>query len=346
MILNLYQIYKEVSKRIKTLNFHKIWNGFKPFKFALYNDEVVIYEGKELTKTNQFMGNTAIDYNGEQVAIWKVTKKDDDYDILTSKIVHEMFHAFQINSNESRFPKEMEAIIKYKYNAKNLNIKLAENYLLSELVEKYEDEKFKLFLSYRNYRRTLDPFAFNYEASIEVIEGTANYVELKALEQLNKRKSFKLLNRFTNSITNVKNFIPVRIISYDVGAIILKIILDNNIPMDKRIFKGQYLYINQLLKNHQLTSSPDVLDLFSELLKKDEVKLKKTINKAIKQEPIIKGKYKLHAFNVYDARYYKGFLITNYFLGYIENGKSVFINGDFIVKMNKEYIISEIYKVV
>ncbi len=343
-MINLDQTYKEVSKRIKTLNFNNLWDDFKPFKFALYNDEVVVYEGEKLLKTDQFIGNTSIDYNGEQIAIWKVTQRDNDYDVLTSKIVHEMFHAFQMNSNESRFPKEMEAIVKYKYSSENLNIKLAENYLLSELVRKFEDEKFELFLSYRSYRRALDPFAFNYEASIEVIEGTANYVELKALEQLSKRKSLKLLDTITNRITNANNFIPIRIISYDVGAIILKIAIENNIPIDKRIFKGQELYINQLIGNHKIKSTPKVLDVFSELLKKDEKELKKTINETVKQDPIITGKYKLHVFNVYDARYYKGFLFTNYFLGYIENDKPIFINGNFIVEMNKEFTISKIYK--
>lgn len=342
---NLFDIYEAISNRLNLINFNKLWNGFKPYKFAIYNDEFVVFEGKKLPKNDQFIGNTSIEFNNEQIAIWKITDNDDDLDVLTSKIVHEMFHAYQMNNNETRFPKEFEAVVKYKYNKDNLNIKLAENLLLIELLEEFNMDKFNLFLSYRCYRKNLDQYSFNYEASIEVIEGSANYVEFKALEQLNCSKAISFLNQMRTKIINQDNFIPIRIISYDIGAIILKIIKDNQIPFDDTISKEQDLYIDQLLVNTNKLIKPIVPDIFSNIIKREEDKLQTVINEVTQTKPVITGNYKLSGFNVYDGRYYSGFLFTSYFLGYQQDNETpIFLNGNFLVEMNEEFIISKIYK--
>ena len=49
---------------------------------------------KYIEKTDAFCANTSIVYEGEQIAIWMV-QEDLDESVLTSKIVHEMFHGYQ-----------------------------------------------------------------------------------------------------------------------------------------------------------------------------------------------------------------------------------------------------------
>ncbi|MDD4157402.1 MAG: hypothetical protein PHY08_12605, partial [Candidatus Cloacimonetes bacterium] len=332
--------YENIAKHLNLIDFKKLWLGFKPYRFALYNDTEVFFDGHKFPKTDQFIGNTTIEYEGEQIAIWEVNNKDNDIDLLTVKIVHEMFHAYQVSQKESRFPNELEAVIKYNYSATNLNIKLAENNLLTELVKAFDQSKFDLFLSYRAYRKSINPYSFHYESSIEVIEGTALYVELQALYQLNSEKAAIYLEKIVKGIIDPQNFIPVRIISYDTGAIILKILQDNKINFDELIFKGQSTYMDQLLNITPKKKAPLVIDVFSNILIEDEKKLDYVIEKSTISKPIVEGSYKLFACNIYDARYHKGYLLSKHFIAYVEDENSVFMNGNFLAKISEEFQIS------
>ncbi|MBM7562138.1 hypothetical protein JOC49_001681 [Fusibacter tunisiensis] len=43
--MNLESLYFEVQKIIDQVNFHTLWRGFSPNKFALYNDVKCVYNG-------------------------------------------------------------------------------------------------------------------------------------------------------------------------------------------------------------------------------------------------------------------------------------------------------------
>lgn len=344
--MNLLGIYEVISNKLKQINFNNLWEDFKPYRFAIYNDDEVILDGKKIPKTNEFIANTSIMYEGNPLAIWNVTNKDIDLDILTAGIVHEMFHAYQGDKQERRFPNDMEALVKYKYSNTNLNLKLAENKLLVELVKSFDQDKFDLFLEYRAQRKILDPYSFDYESRIEVIEGTAFYVELKALYELDKEKADKHLNNMLNKIINPNNFIPIRAISYDIGAIILKVLIDNNIAFNKKIHDKQPTYMEQLLKNISNKKLPNVEDVFSNIIEEDKKSLDLIIKKTTKVESIVAGNYKLYGCNVYDARYHKGYLLSKYFVAYLNNEEPVFLHGDFLVKMAEDFQISAIYKLI
>ena len=342
--INLSKIHKAISSRIKLLDFNKLWNGFKPFQFALYTDDAVFFKGKTFAKTNQFVGNTSIEYAGEQIAIWQVTEQDHDLDVLTAKIVHEMFHAYQKSQKESRFPNEMEAIVKYQYSATNLNLKIVENKLLAALLETFDQTTFDLFLAYRAYRKSLNPFNFEYETKVEVIEGTALYVELQALSQLNQEKGAKQLEKVVQKITNCQQLFPIRIISYNIGAIILKILKTNEISFAESIFQGQATYMEQLLTDEVKIKKPKYQDVFSEILNEDEKLLAEIIEKTIKVKPLVEKSYLLYACNIYNARYYQGYLLTKHFIAYLDDNTPVFLYGNYLAKMDENYTISLIYE--
>ena len=135
--MNLRAIHHEVNARIHRVDFSLLWEGFKPLKFALYNENACCFDGEYIDKTDQFLANTAIHYNGEYIAIWRLGEDVPDYDVLTSKIIHEMFHGFQYENKESRFPNELEALQKYSYSVENLTIKLKENHLSTTLTKGY-----------------------------------------------------------------------------------------------------------------------------------------------------------------------------------------------------------------
>lgn len=69
------------------------------------------FKWADFSKTEEFLANTAICYQGRLIAIWCLSE-EMDLDILASKIIHEMFHAYQMECGESRFPEEVEALLK------------------------------------------------------------------------------------------------------------------------------------------------------------------------------------------------------------------------------------------
>ena len=119
--MNLDELYSRISETISSLDFGRIWPGFQPLKFALYDDGKCFYDGAYIEKSDDFCANTSINFQGEQIAIWKVV---DDLPILVlaSKIVHEMFHGYQTVENWNCWADEMEALYRYQYNADNLSL--------------------------------------------------------------------------------------------------------------------------------------------------------------------------------------------------------------------------------
>ena len=110
MDINLEKLYYQICEAINALDFDAIWKGFRPLKFALYNDTECFFDGQYIEKTADFCANTSIEYKGEIIAIWNV-EEEMAIPKFTSCIVHEMFHAFQEKQGWECFPNEMEALL-------------------------------------------------------------------------------------------------------------------------------------------------------------------------------------------------------------------------------------------
>ena len=148
--MDLEKLYYEIKNYIEIVDFSKLWRGFEPLKFALYTDSECFFDGMYIEKTDLFLGNTAILYNGEWIAIWNVQEEMNPI-VLTSKMIHEMFHGFQMMNHDGRFPDELDALYNYKYEEGNLNLKLMENQLLCHLSTRFDKEMFEEFLKIRKY---------------------------------------------------------------------------------------------------------------------------------------------------------------------------------------------------
>jgi len=120
--------------------------GFRPLKFALYDDETCFFNGAYIEKSDDFCANTSISFQGEQIAIWKVVD-DLPIPVLASKIVHEMFHGYQTVENWNCWADEMEALYRYQYNADNLSLKLRENELLLRILDHFDEASYQELLS-------------------------------------------------------------------------------------------------------------------------------------------------------------------------------------------------------
>ncbi|MFA5432414.1 MAG: hypothetical protein WC319_06020 [Candidatus Paceibacterota bacterium] len=342
-ISQLREKYRRIEYLLSTIDFSLLWPNFIKYPFALYDDTNVVFEDAIFAKTNDFIGNTSIMFQNRNTAIWNMNE-DIDEEVLTSKIVHEMFHAFQNDNHENRYPKEIEALYKYQYDIHNLSNKFNENKLIVSLSHHFTTENFTNLLNMKSQRNKINPYEFSYEAKVEQIEGTAQYVELKALESLNIVKAEKLFERLCNNVVNPKNLFPIRIISYDCGALYIKLLIDNRIPFESG-------FSNTTI-NEQLVAS--LKPILTEVIDNPEIKMiydsyseetKRLIKDALTLGKVVaKGNYKLIGVNVYSARYDNNCIYSEYFVAYEDEVKDNVLYGNYVIKMHKDRI-TEIYQV-
>lgn len=338
---NLEELYAVVKSYIDKVDFSLLWKGFKPLRFALYNNEQVYFDGQYVEKTQEFIANTAIEYKGEMIGIWNVMEEIDPI-ILASKMIHEMFHGFQRMNNETRFPDELDALYKYKYDDENLSIKLEENKLIVKLLDNFNKDDFDKLLGYRKYRFNKFPFEYRYESLIEQIEGSANNVELNALKQLSEKLYAEKLNSLKTSIVGKKNFLPIRVLCYDIGALLLDMLKKNNLQFDEGFAVDPFSV--ELIKTID-EIKPEVDFAFNEEIKNYFDKAEKIINNAVeKNDVVVEGTYNILGVNVYNAIFYKNYIISIYFLMYGEMQAPKIEYGNFVIESKGDKVLTKVYR--
>ena len=340
--MSLQEFYCAVKEQIKKVDFPSLWEGFRPLRFAFYDQDSCCFDGVMIEKTPDFLGNTAINYRGETIAIWNVMEEIDPT-VLASKLIHEMFHGFQALHHESRFPNELRALYSYRYNEENLSAKLQENQLLAQLTQSFCAAKFSKLLSLRKYRALHFPNEFLYEAKIEQIEGSANYVELNALKQLSPALYRQKLSQMCEHIQNPSNLLPIRIISYDIGALLLHVIKENNIPLSEDF--SDLTFSEVLIENvPALAASIDCS--IGKAVEEFDSSAKQTIHLALQNNDIlIEKETALLGVNVYNAVYYDKYIISKHFVMYGDASAPTVSYGDFVIETPHEGIATKIFKI-
>lgn len=333
--MNLEELYQQIYNNIKKINFDSIWKGFAPTKFALYNESECFFDGRYIEKTADFVANTAIFYEGEYIAIWNVIGTPN-ITVLTSKIIHEMFHAFQYANHWDICVNELKALIYYKYDEENLSIKLRENKLLLDLYKCYDAEKAETFARYRKYRQEKFPYEFQYESSIEKLEGSANYIEWQALKQLDSSKADELFASMTVQLSDCGFYFPIRISNYYSGALFCAVQFTEQV---KSVFEANAT--GESIGDISCNSDSAMKEAVLRYAEETERIVAKALasNKVIIEEPV-----ELLGVNVYNARRYKQYLTSTYFLMYLRNGKEEILNGNFIIKMLDDKTIEKVYE--
>lgn len=238
-----------IQEKLDQIDFEECWPGFHIFPFALYNEELAYLNGQEIKKPDSFYGNTALLYHDDLIAIWKIDKDSLalNIDVLTSKIIHEMFHAFQQELGEQRFPNELKAL-DYSYDCVNLSMKYLEAAKLKKLYNNFTEKTFEEVLTSLNYRKEHYPFEFTYESKIETVEGMAQYVELEALKQLDPARYHEKIFKVMDYIEHIDNYKNIRFLSYDFGTLLMLIINKYNLSFDYSLTSSQTI-AEQLLNN-------------------------------------------------------------------------------------------------
>lgn len=251
-------LYKQISSLLKELDFDSLWKGFSPYPFALYGEDKAVFEDEVITRPKDFYGNTSVVFRGKPIAIWNVVDSFvEDNRKLTSKIVHEMFHAEQSQRKDNRWANE-EYGVRYDFDTLNLSIKAEENRLLALGLkgELSPEEAIARVVALRRYRREHFYKQFDYEMRTETMEGTAQFVESLALEKLSGKLYGDMINTICKHLTDVDYLLKLRFSCYDSGTAFLRLAYMSGIPIP-----------------YSLAESETVFDLLSKNLPAVEVEL-------------------------------------------------------------------------
>ncbi|MGP6139062.1 hypothetical protein [Jeotgalibaca sp. A127] len=156
------------------------------------------------------------------MAIWNMTfNENEDLDLLAANLVHEMFHCFQAEKGESRYPDDLE-LLTYPLDSKNFQMKAVENRLLADFIHSKDEQLLRQFVYLRLERERLIGHHFYNELLVETVEGAAEFVGLQALRQLAPEKYEKRLMYYLEQLTRLSDEIfAVRRQAYYTGTLLL-----------------------------------------------------------------------------------------------------------------------------
>ncbi len=347
--MDISRIYDDILARVRSVDFSALWQGFHPLKFALYTESECFFDGEYIEKTDDFCANTAIEFRGENIAIWQLDGEVSDLDGLAASMIHEMFHAYQRERGESRWADEMEALAKYEYSADNLSMKLIEAGLMRAAVENDDRGAYLSLVSLRKRRSVEYPYEYDYEARIEQIEGSATYVELAALGQLDVAKARERWGTLLERIASAENYLPIRIISYEIGAALLACAKKFS-TVDVEAFDDRPFAV-ALLDEPCEADAPAAALLggdaceVDELLKAYADETHRIVAEAVaKNDCVPIDGHPLVSVNIWDARREGRFVTSSYFVMYRDGDQNHVIDGDFVLELDDDRNILNAYR--
>jgi hypothetical protein len=127
---------------------------------------------------------------------------------------------------------------------------------------------------------------------------------------------------------------PVRVLCYDTGAMILKVCHENSLTVNTSVGNStEYLLpeaaIDGTHSNIQLAVDREIEDFYQAEVKA----FREKINLIVKSsKPIAEGEFDLLGVNVYSARYLDGYIYTEYFVMY-KADEPVTLYGNYLLCM-------------
>lgn len=335
--MDLLTLEKEVAGRLERLDFDRLWPGFRQYEFALYDDAQAVLNGALFPRPEEFWANTALPWQGRQVAIWGM-REDLDPDVLASKLAHEMFHAFQQEREEGRFANEIEAAGRLRPTPEHLQLCFEENRLLAGLAERFDPAVWERLLSLRRTRQEGYPYEYGYQCRVEAIEGAAQYVELSVLERLAPEKYERALARLTGRLARPEALMSLRPMCYDTGALLLLVLARNGLPLDRSVGPGAPLFAQALVDAAApLSAPPEPSPALLAALRTHEEKLRERAEAIRAGGTRRRGAFRLLGFNCYDPQRLEGYVFSGGYLAYEnENGEQVVLTEDAMFRMEGE----------
>ncbi|MDO5734470.1 MAG: hypothetical protein Q4P08_05000 [Eubacteriales bacterium] len=268
-------LHKKIRRLLSKVDFEALWPGFKVYPFALYNHERVCFADGEIPWNQSFLGNTSIEYDGRLIAIWSVEDEAEQENIerLTANIVHEMFHAWQKEREEKRYPDDLALLIKAD-DCLFYELKLRENeYLAKAYNEANLSIKKELLLAFARLRQSRllrFPAATKEEALVESLEGTAEFVGSSALQQLAPGDFDMLIASYLANLERLdRGLFDLRRKAYFSGTVLLHIANElglefNPCPKDNDLTIFEMLFPDIDAQEIDFEARAEISELFSD----------------------------------------------------------------------------------
>ena len=241
----------------------------------------------------------------------------------------------------------MEALYRYQYNADNLSLKLRENELLLRILDHFDEASYQELLSHRKRRSERHPYEYAYESKVEEIEGTATYVEWMTLRQLDGQAAAAMTQRMRAAMTKPERLFPIRISSYYSGALMVNALAASGAYS----FNAAERPIACSMLKTVCPSDGDFPEResccrrVSDAITSFEETSERIIQSALKKNKVVlTGPLELLCINIYDARFYKGYMTSRFFLMYRDESGEKMIPGNFVIEMADEKTISKVYE--
>lgn len=332
--MDLLNREQEVKQRLERLDFDGLWPGFRRYEFALYDSERAVLNGEVFPRPAEFWANTALLWQGRQVAIWGM-REDLDLDVLASKLAHEMFHAHQHERNEGRFADELRAAGRFRPTPAYLQLCYEENLLLVRLVKQFDPGEWEKLLSLRRTRQERFPYEYDYQCRVEAIEGSAQYVELEALRRLAPEKYAAALKRLTERVAGLEPLFSLRPMCYDTGALLLLVLTRNGLPLDRTVGPGVPFFAQAPVDAAPpLPSPPEPCPELLAAVSGHEAVLRRRAEKIRAGGSCRRGSFRLLGFNCYDPQRLADYVFSGGYLAYEdEKGEQVTLTEDAMFRM-------------
>lgn len=251
-------LYNALGRRLDRVDFGAIWPGFARKPFALYSGKKAFMEGEFFDKPEGFRGNTSVEHGGRRIAIWELTGQIQDADELAASLVHEMFHAFQFEQGEGRFPDDVAAL-DYPRSVENLAWKRRENRLLAQALRtEAPEECLRLLGQVRGIREEREKKLggdIRWEYLPETIEGAAVYVQARALGMINPEKYPAHIGAVCERLEDDGLLPDTRRLGYSTGAALLLAAEKAGIPLPYSLREEASAY--ELLSAHITPEAPE-----------------------------------------------------------------------------------------
>lgn len=217
------QLYEKLNVLLQLVPYEDICPGFRRCGYAIYDSDQVWLADKVIPRDKRFVGNTAIEFEGEFIAIYQVENpRETDAEILAAGLVHEMFHAYQMRSGENCWPDDFK-LLAYPENMENYQLKYAENQLLAAAYHETGARKAGMlaaFRAIREQRRKLVGEYLEQELLTEHLEGCAEYAGCRALQSISPDKFSERIERYLSVLKTMdKAFFDIRRQAYFTGAV-------------------------------------------------------------------------------------------------------------------------------
>lgn len=270
--MELLTLYHAVAEQLDRLDFAALYPGYHRYPFALYDEEQVCLEGQLFPWDDRFLGNTSIEYEGRRIAIWSVALDPQPPVALAANMAHEMFHCFQFDEGERRFPDDLR-LLNAPVEPDFYRLKLAENRALAAACRTGEKEELLRFAALRNKRARRFPHVTAEEWKTETIEGTAETVCLRALRVLDPTRYTETRERY---LAKLENELPLlfdaRRLCYYTGTVLCLALEQLGLPL-RNEFTGATLYEQNCPTETLCADAPEeaaLTALFTEHIQKQQ----------------------------------------------------------------------------